>query len=56
MTADVSTVIQQARDSKFWGSIQIDFQDGKPILIRRTETIKPTVEGTPHHHAKATRP
>lgn len=48
MTVDVSTVLQQARDSRLWGQIQIDYQDGRIVLIRRTETFKPTNEGITH--------
>jgi hypothetical protein len=30
-----------ARD-RFYGSVEIKFEAGKPVLLRKTETIKPT--------------
>jgi hypothetical protein len=32
--------------NRFWGSIQIDYQGGQPILIRKTETQKVLSEST----------
>lgn len=32
--------------TRFWGSIQIDYQDGQPFLIRKTETQKVVSEST----------
>lgn len=46
MTVDVNTILAQARDQRLWGSIQIEYQDGRITVIRKTETIKPTAEGT----------
>jgi hypothetical protein len=30
---------------RFYGSVEIKFEAGKPVLLRKTETIKPTKEG-----------
>jgi hypothetical protein len=51
---DVSALLRQAEDSRLWGNIQLDFQDGRIILIRRSETLKPTSEGTTHAQPAAT--
>jgi hypothetical protein len=32
--------------ARFWGSVQIDYQDGRPILIRKTETQKVALESS----------
>ena len=32
--------------TRFWGSIQIDYQDGHPLLIRKTETQKVALESS----------
>lgn len=32
--------------TRFWGSIQIDYQDGRPLLIRKTETQKVALESS----------
>jgi hypothetical protein len=42
MTTDVQRVLREAEESRFWGDIQIEYKDGQPILIRKTETIKLT--------------
>ncbi|HXX18707.1 MAG TPA: hypothetical protein VEJ46_04845 [Candidatus Acidoferrum sp.] len=53
MTAEVDELIQQAEQDRLWGCIQIDFQDGNVVLIRKTETIKPTpAEGTTDANAE----
>lgn len=40
--------------TRFWGSIQIDYQDGQPLLVRKTETQKVVSEssskGNTHAH------
>jgi len=40
----LNEMLQKAQQERFWGSIQIDFQEGAVVLIRRTETFKPKVE------------
>jgi len=32
--------------TRFWGSIQIDYQDGRPLLVRKTETQKVVSESS----------
>jgi hypothetical protein len=52
MTADISAVLQQAVDQRLWGQVQLDYQDGKIVLIRKTETFKPNLtKGTTHDHS-----
>lgn len=50
MTLDINDVLKRAEDSKFWGSVEITFQDGAPIMLRKTETTKitSTKKGTTH--------
>lgn len=33
-------IILSAKESRFWGSIELSFQDGRIVLIRKTETFK----------------
>jgi hypothetical protein len=33
-------MIEAAQRSRLWGQIQLDFQNGALVLIRRTETFK----------------
>jgi len=37
---EVTRLLQEAQSTKFWGSIQLDFQDGQLNVIRKSETIK----------------
>lgn len=46
MQVDVQTLIAEAQKARLWGQIQIDFQTGQIVTIRKTETIKPTAERT----------
>lgn len=32
--------LQEASDPDFWGQIQIDYQAGKPVVVRKIETTK----------------
>lgn len=36
--------IQQLAYEEFYGSLEIKFEGGPIVLIRKTETIKPTIE------------
>lgn len=36
----IDTYIREAAEKRLWGYLQIDFQDGQPVLIRKEETIK----------------
>lgn len=36
----ISKYVRDAQQSRFWGMLQLDFQDGQLTLIRREETIK----------------
>ena len=41
---EVQTLLQNAlraaEESRLWGNIQLDFQDGKLVLVRQTTTTK----------------
>jgi hypothetical protein len=38
----VDKYVRQAEETRLWGTLQFDFQDGQLTLIRREETFKPT--------------
>jgi len=44
--SQVEKMLHEIEQARFWGSMQIDFQNGQVTLIRKTETIKP--QGTTH--------
>jgi hypothetical protein len=35
-------VLNELARDRFYGSLEIKFEAGKPVLLRKTETIKPT--------------
>jgi len=35
-------VLNELARDRFYGSVEIKFEAGKPVLLRKTETIKPT--------------
>ncbi len=37
-------LLRNLERQRFYGSLEIKFEAGKVVLLRKTETIKPTVE------------
>jgi hypothetical protein len=37
----IEKYLRQAEETRLWGMIELDYQDGQVTLIRRTETFKP---------------
>lgn len=40
----VDQLLTELERQRFYGSLEIKFEAGKVVLLRKTETIKPTVE------------
>jgi hypothetical protein len=40
----IESLICELMITKFYGSVEIKFEAGKPVLLRKTETIKPNLE------------
>ena len=38
----VLDMLREMETSRFYGSVEIKFESGRPVLIKRSETIKPT--------------
>jgi hypothetical protein len=38
----VERVLRGLAGNRFYGRVEIKFEAGKPVLLRKTETIKPT--------------
>jgi len=36
----IPSLLAELTRSRFWGSVQIDYQNGEPTLVRKTETTK----------------
>jgi len=39
---DAVAILQDLAKSDFWGSLEITFQAGKVVLLKKTETLKPS--------------
>jgi len=44
MNTDMNTTIHDLARTHFYGSIEVKFEDGKIVLIRKTENFKPVME------------
>lgn len=42
MTSDVTQLIAQLTSQRFYGSLEIKFEAGRIVLLKKTETVKPT--------------
>ena len=40
MNRTLEKMLNELRASKFWGQVQIDYQNGEAVLIRKTQTYK----------------
>jgi hypothetical protein len=49
----IELALQEAAKPGFWGQIQIDYQNGEPVVIRKIETtnLKKAEEETRRHAA-----
>jgi len=41
MTAEVSKLIDELTRDRFFGSVELKFEAGRLVLVRKTETLKP---------------
>lgn len=37
---DIDKILRELETQRFWGSVEIELRDGKPALLRKSETIK----------------
>jgi hypothetical protein len=44
MTQDVPELTRALEQSRFYGSLELKYEDGRLVLIRKTETFKPPME------------
>jgi len=40
ITSDITSVLKELAGSHFFGALEIKFEDGRIVLIRKTETFK----------------
>lgn len=44
MIQDISDLARELEKSRFYGSLELKYEDGRLVLIRKTETYKPPME------------
>jgi hypothetical protein len=50
---ELETVLKDFATRRLWGRIEIDFQHGELVVIRRQESIKPKLqEGTTYERSR----
>ena len=42
MTSDVTQLIAELMSQRFYGSLEIKFEAGRVVLLKKIETVKPT--------------
>ena len=49
-TSDVPLLLEQLRQERFFGSLEIKLEAGDVVLLRKTETIKPGINQQGRNH------
>lgn len=44
MTHEIRELTAELERSRFYGSLELKYEDGRLVLIRKTETFKPPME------------
>ena len=44
MTTEIIEITRDLERSRFYGSLELKYEDGRLVLIRKTETFKPPME------------
>jgi hypothetical protein len=53
VTTDVPQLIAELRSQNFYGSLELKFEAGRIVLIKKSETVKPTEPFTTKHSEHA---
>ena len=48
MTTDINATLRELAKAHFYGAIEIKLEDGRIVLIRKTENYKPQMERPEH--------
>jgi hypothetical protein len=46
VTQDISALARELEKSRFYGSLELKYEDGRLVLIRKTETFRPMEKPT----------
>lgn len=48
MKSDICTLVTELQQSRFYGSVELKYEDGRLMLIRKSETLKPMEKPAGH--------
>jgi len=52
VTQEISDLARELEKSRFYGSLELKYEDGRLVLIRKTETFKPMEQPTGNEHTR----
>lgn len=52
MTQEISDFTRELEKSRFYGSLELKYEDGRLVLIRKTETFRPMEKPTGNDHTR----
>jgi hypothetical protein len=52
VTQDISELARDLEKSRFYGSLELKYEDGRLVLIRKTETFRPMEKPTGNEHTR----
>lgn len=50
LTKEMWIALKKAERKGFWGVVQVDYKNGKPVLVRLSEVMKSKEIEDPHEH------
>jgi hypothetical protein len=50
VTPDIPQLTHELERSRFYGSLELKYEDGRLVLIRKTETFRPMEKPTGNEH------
>jgi hypothetical protein len=52
VTQEISELARELEKSRFYGSLELKYEDGRLVLIRKTETFRPMEKPTGNDHTR----
>lgn len=52
MTQEISELARELEKSRFYGSLELKYEDGRLVLIRKSETFRPMEKPTGHENPR----
>jgi hypothetical protein len=52
VTQQISELARELEQSRFYGSLELKYEDGRLVLIRKSETFRPMEKPTGHDNTR----